>query len=362
VNSKRTTIVIAAVAIVALGAIGLAAGTGSDSAAPLSAVTESYDGAGDDAYVDVMTSIEQAIGKTAPNTAAPMPAPMPTVTKGSAGGGIAAAPPFDASRNSAGDSGALIRPDQPVTGPIDPLAYGANASAAADDRKIVQTASLRLQVKEVGGGFEEVGRIASAAGGFVASSSFSYQGEQQVASVTIRVPTDRYQDVLRDLRGLGEKVDTEASNASDVTEEYTDLAARQRNLEATEQQLLTLLGQARNVNEILQVQDRLNSTRGEIERVKGRMALLDKLTALSTITVHLRPVVPAANGPSTGLGEAVRDAWQDSLDFLGSVATGVIGVIVFGWWVPVLVVPGWVIANRWLRSRPRPVTPPLEGV
>jgi hypothetical protein len=140
-----------------------------------------------------------------------------------------------------------------------------------------------------------------------------------------------------------------ASNASDVTEDYSDLTARLRNLEATETQLLTFLTQARNVGEVLQVQDRLNNVRNEIERTKGRMNLLDKLSDLSTITVNLRPVVAgsgADNGGGTHLGAEITKAWEDSLDFLGGIATGVITVIVFVWWLPFLLVPAYA---AWLR-------------
>ena len=208
-----------------------------------------------------------------------------------------------------------------------------SASTSVASRKIVQTASLRLQVKDVGDSFGEIGRIATAANGFVAGSNFALQGEQQVASVTVRVPATKYQDVLTEIRALGHKVEAETSNASDVTEEYTDLSARIRNLEASERQLLELLGQAKNVNEILLVQDRLNSTRAQIEQAKGRLALLDKLSDLATITVALRPVATAASGSGVNIGAEVREAGEDSLEFLASVTAAGLSVLVFSWWV-----------------------------
>jgi hypothetical protein len=228
------------------------------------------------------------------------------------------------------------------------------------DRKIIQTASLQLQVEEVGVGFEEVGRIATAAGGFVASSSFSYSdggddedSRRQVASVTIRVPAEVYANVLSQLRGLAETVDYEESQAADITEEFTDLQSRLRNLEATETQLLQLLGRAETITDILTVQDRLNIVRGEIEYVQGRLNLINDLTDLATITVHLRPVdgaVPSPDGGSdVNLGETISEAWDDSLAFLGSIAEGVLTVVVFAWWVPVVGVPAGAIA--WAASR-----------
>jgi hypothetical protein len=225
-----------------------------------------------------------------------------------------------------------------------------------DDRKIVQTASVKLQVKDVGASFADVGNIATAAGGFVASSNFALQGEHQIANATIRVPADRYQQVLADIRALGVKVEAEGSNASDVTEEYSDLSARIRNLEASEARLLELLGRAANVNEILLVQDRINSTRAEIERLQGRINLLDKLADLATITVSLRPVVAPANngGGGVDLGEEISQAWDESLEFLEGIAADVISVLVFSWWIVVLAVPGALVLQRWTRTRPTP--------
>ena len=231
------------------------------------------------------------------------------------------------------------------------------------DRKIIQTASLQLQVEEVGVGFEEVSRIAAASGGFVASSSFSYRDgddeelrQRQVALVTIRVPAEVYPGVLSQLRGLAEVVDYEESNASDVTEDFTDLQSRRRNLEATQTQLLRLLERAETISDILIVQDRLNGVQSEIEFVKGRLQLIGDLTDLATISVHLRPVEGTPVAPGDGgvnLGETISEAWDDSMAFLGNIADGVLTVVVFAWWVPVIGVPAGVIAWGASRGRPR---------
>jgi hypothetical protein len=286
----------------------------------------------------VMTSIEAALGGGSDLRAQVQPAP---------------------SRNGATSEGAA-----PAAGPPDAVKSGGAAVAPVapdstfSDRKIVQTATIRLQVEGVNESFADVERIAAEEGGFVASSNFAYQGEQQVATITIRVPAQSYQSVLARVRELGARVDAETSNASDVTEEYSDLEARLRNLEATEARLLELMGRATNVNEILQVQDRLNGVRGEIERVLGRISLLDRLTELATITVHLRPVVVSNGGGNGGFnfGAEVSKAWDESLEFLGDVAAAVIAVVVFVWWVPLVALPLWFVGSRLLRSRPRPVS------
>jgi len=217
-------------------------------------------------------------------------------------------------------------------------------SGASLERKIIQTASMTLQVKDVGQAFQEVSRVAGGAGGFLASSSFSNQDEEQVASATIRVPATRYQEVLASLRGLATKVESEESQATDVTEEYTDLGSRLRNLQAAETQYLGFLERAKDIGEVLQVQDRLNTVRADIEQVQGRINLLDSLSDMSTITVHLRPESAAgSNGGGANPAEAARAAWDASLTTLLGLATGIVAVAAFSWWmVPILIVIAWV--------------------
>jgi hypothetical protein len=227
---------------------------------------------------------------------------------------------------------------------------------ASIERKVIQTASVSLQVEAVSQAFQEVGRIAAGAGGFVVSSSFSNEGEEQAASVTIRVPAVRFQEVLAELRGLAVKVENEQSEASDVTEEFSDLGARLRNLEAIEAQYLEFLKRAEDLGEVLQVQDRINAVRADIEHVRGRMNLLDNLSELSTVTVHLRPEAAAEESGIGGPLDVAQGAWDASLDTLRGIAIVIVAVAVYSWWlVPILIllaVAGKVLGPK-LRGRSR---------
>jgi hypothetical protein len=296
-----------------------------------------------------MASIDKALGRetkpldasaTKPQENAQRPV---TATEKANAGGIASAPVTPPSPGGSAPKNDAFAGTGTDVSPV----------AGLDDRKIVQTGSIKMQVKDVGAGFQEVSRIASGAGGFVASSNFSYQGDVQVASLTIRVPAEKYQDVLAQLRATGAKVDSETSSGSDVTDEYADLNARLRNLQATETQLLTLLGNAKTMTEVLQVQDRLNTTRGQIEQAKGRQALLDRLSDLATISVSLRPVPIVAkthDASDNSLRVRAEEAWDSSIDFLTNVTGGVLTVLIFSWWLPVVGVPV-VFAFRRLNRR-----------
>ena len=241
-------------------------------------------------------------------------------------------------------------------------AYGAVAAPSQGqselDRKIIQTASLDLQVEDVAGAFREVGRIASTAGGFVLESSTSYTDERPQADITIRVPADQYESVLGELRGLAVKVEQENSKAQDVTEEYIDLQAQLRNDQAVESRYIELLDRAQNITEVLTVQDRLDQVRLEIERVQGRINAINTLSELVTISIHLR-AEPAAEPKSEAkvdpLGAAGK-SWEASLVFLRAVSAGFLVVVVFLWWLLPLAAIAGVGLGYWLIRKSRSAT------
>jgi hypothetical protein len=256
-------------------------------------------------------------------------------------GGVAADEP--AARQNAASAGG----NAPTAAP-----GSAASNSQIADRKLVVNASLDLVLDDVQSGFERIGAIAQANGGLVADSTMRQNSDgNRRATITVRVPVNRTQDALAQIRALAVKVESERSSANDVTEEYTDLEARQRNLEASEQQLLALLAQAKNVQEVLQVQDRLTSTRTEIERIKGRINLLTRLTDLATIQAQLHPEPTPVAATGTGPLDALARGWQTSLDVVGSIALAGLTALAFSWWLlPLVILVAWVV-RRELRRR-----------
>jgi hypothetical protein len=144
-----------------------------------------------------------------------------------------------------------------------------------------------LTVSDVNKGRDAVSALAVKLGGYAVSTSFSGKDEALAGSITIRVPDDKFEQAISELRSMAVKVQSESSSSQDVTEEYIDLTARLTNAQATEAQYLTLLEKAVSVEDILKVQEQLSQVRSEIEQIKGRMQYLERQTSMSLITVFL---------------------------------------------------------------------------
>ena len=213
-----------------------------------------------------------------------------------------------------------------------------------EDRKIVRTGSMTLEVEDITETMDEVAEMADEFDGYVVSSH-KYEYEQRISGhITIRVPSERFEEAFARLRQLATAVPYETTTARDVTEEYVDLEAQLSNLLATEAQYLALLKRAENVEEMLMVQRELSNVREKIERIEGRMRYLEQTSEMSLIEVNLQETEGLAEswGPSAALRSAVRGL----ITFGRGLATVLIWLGIFSWaWVPPLVI--------WLRRRRR---------
>ncbi|MCS6802596.1 MAG: DUF4349 domain-containing protein [Chloroflexota bacterium] len=218
-------------------------------------------------------------------------------------------------------------------------------------RRIIFTGDIQLEVANPLETMARVQRLVQDAGGYVASSNAASQGDAPVVTMTLRVPAEHYSNVMEQLRRVGDKVRSEKTTSQDVSEEYADLNAQLRNLEAAEAQYLELMRRAQSIDEVLKVQQQLTAVRGQIERIKGRLTYLERRVEMATINVGLYPpAVRPQNGYANPL-DAAAAAWGASLRFLAAAASGVVAVVVFFWWaIPLLALAGWRLAG-WLRRR-----------
>ncbi len=155
----------------------------------------------------------------------------------------------------------------------------------AAGRMIIYTAQISMEVEDVDAAANQIQSIAEGAGGFIQSVSISGE-ERKSGVITIRVPQEKFYDVLRRIEKIGNVTNKEISG-QDVTEQYIDLEARLKNAEREEERLLAILDQATDVSDMLKVEEELMRVRETIESLKGKLQYLERRVEYSTISVYL---------------------------------------------------------------------------
>ncbi|MGI8688082.1 MAG: DUF4349 domain-containing protein [Thermomicrobiales bacterium] len=231
------------------------------------------------------------------------------------------------------------------------------------DQRIIRDGSLTITAKDVAGTQDAIWNLAGEFGGVVITSNTSGTNESIRADISFRVPSERFREAMDRVRQYAVKVEKEQSTAQDVTEEYVDLQARQRTLEATTLQLQSLLGKATTVDDTLKVQAQLNTVQSDLERIKGKVNYYDTRTAFSTVSVSILPVPPPPKPESAtpvakwNVGHSVQEAWNHSVNGLQHVTDALITIIIGGWWIEIPLIIAIVILVR--RERRRPALAPV---
>ncbi len=108
------------------------------------------------------------------------------------------------------------------------------------------------------------------------------------------MPVDQFQSAVDFLTSGDGKINEKKISSEDVTTQVVDTKSR---LEAKKQvrlRYLDLLKQAKNMEEILQVQNEINDIQEEIESAAGRINYLSNASAMSTIHLTYYQVINAS--------------------------------------------------------------------
>lgn len=182
------------------------------------------------------------------------------------------------------------------------------------NRLIIKNAEVQLTVESADTAINRSLGIVTEYGGYVVSNRTWFSDDGKHATLTIGVPAENFEEMLRRLKELAVEVTNETVSGQDVTDEFVDLESRLRNLEATADRIRTFLEQAQTVEESLKVSNQLAAIEAEIEQVKGRMAYLKDRAAFSTITLQFSPqvVVPTPTPSPTPSPTPTPVVWSAS--------------------------------------------------
>ena len=195
---------------------------------------------------------------------------------------------------------------------------------------IVRTGSATIQVDSLELAVAQLRLLAQQLGGYVGNTSME-TGSNQVrsASVELKIPARRWNDLLTGLRPLGKR-EALTESAQDVGEEFVDVTARVANAHRLEDRLVALLAnRTGKLSDALSVERELARVRLEIERYEGRIRYLRSQAAVSTMIVNLHEPLPVLGSQpgSNPIAEAFRAAWRNFVGFIAGFIS-FLGVLV----------------------------------
>ena len=196
------------------------------------------------------------------------------------------------------------------------------------DKKIIKTANLNLEVKKYQDFYKSLREKITQLGGYIAQEQQTQTDYKLENTLVIKVPVDQFDNALNLVTTGVEKINQKQISSEDVTAEVVDTKSR---IEAKRQirlRYLDLLKQAKNMEEILNVQSEINGVQEEIESATGRVNYLTHSAAYSTINLTFYEILnaSAATNDKPSFASRISNAFGSGWSWVGELFVGIISI------------------------------------
>lgn len=165
--------------------------------------------------------------------------------------------------------------------------YQTQESSFINDKKIIKDARIGLEVENYSVYRSNLDSSIQRANGYISSDNLDKNDYNINCSMTIRIPSKNFEKFISILEKGSEKLLYKNISALDVTEEFIDIEARLNTKKEVEKRYIQLLSKAKNIKEILEVEEKIRVLREEIESKEGRLKYLKKQVSYSTIYLQI---------------------------------------------------------------------------
>jgi hypothetical protein len=225
------------------------------------------------------------------------------------------------------------------------------------DKKIIKTADLNVEVKSFRTFADRLRQNVKNSGGYIAQEQQTQSLSTIENTVTIKVPVDRFEDLLGEMASDSDRLVEKKISSEDVTTQLVDTRSRLETKKEVRERYLELLRQAKSMKDILAVQDVINNVQEEMDAAAGRIAYLGHSAAFSTIHLKFYQVLDASvkDDPSPTFWHKLRDSVNEGWTWLSSLVLGLTSI-----W-PLFLVGGlgWMIVRRRLDNTRQKAAPPV---
>ena len=198
---------------------------------------------------------------------------------------------------------------------------GDSSTETSPDRKIIYSVYVSYVVDNLEGCEESISSKLKN-DEWVESSSLS----QDYATVVVRIKTERLDEFMSSLDGLGE-ISSYTKESEDISERYYDKTVRKTALENEQTRLLELQEKATTLADLLAINTRLSEIDAELASINGTLNKYDSLVEYSTVTINLRVTY---QGTEYTFWDQLLDGLSVGLDIAGGLLIFIICAIPYG--------------------------------
>ncbi|MBU2928805.1 DUF4349 domain-containing protein [Winogradskyella psychrotolerans] len=210
----------------------------------------------------------------------------------------------------------------------DDVEFESKSKPQLKNLKIIKSANVRYKVKNVKIATERVKRISQAYNSYISDLRFENNLYKKENRFTLKVPSKDFDIIMDSISSVAEFIAYENITTKDVTSEFIDVTARLKTkLEVKERYENILRSKANSVEDLLDVEEKLQRIQEEIESSQGQIKYLTNKVAFSTIQIDLYETVEYKEEPEhykkTFIAE-IKEGFTSGWDVLKLVFIGLV--------------------------------------
>ncbi|WP_295161374.1 DUF4349 domain-containing protein [uncultured Brachyspira sp.] len=197
------------------------------------------------------------------------------------------------------------------------------------DRKLIISANIRINSRDVEKSYRSLEEKLKEYKGYfdnVEASKNRYY-------ITVRIPKENIYNFINFLEE-NENIENKNIKTEDVTDTYYDTDNRVKNREILLEKLRDYLKEASNIDEVLKVEDRINTLTYEIEKMKGNLKNMQSSIDYSRVNLNI------SNNEAVRRNTNIYDKYLDLISFFKEFFLNmiffVIGFTVFA--IPIILI------------------------
>lgn len=206
------------------------------------------------------------------------------------------------------------------------LSGSSNVPSEKIPEKIIRNASIRFQVEDYKKSRNAIEEIVKRNEGYISNESENNTQGFLENTLIIRVKYQNFQKLTDELMKEAVYVNYKNISSEDVTDQFVDITSRLKTKKEVEKRYLELLKEARKMEDILNVEDKLRILQEEIESAEGRLKLLNDRVAYSTITLTIYEKQDFQQEPEIGFFKRIGDSFQNGWRFFKSAIVAVLNL------------------------------------
>jgi hypothetical protein len=187
---------------------------------------------------------------------------------------------------------------------------------------IIKDGSIGLRVSELEKAKWRMDTLIKSHGGYYANERFQNTDWESSYTLQIRIPALNFEKLIADIENGDGQILFKEIDARDVTDQFIDLEIRLDNKRNYLNRYNDLLKQAKNVKEILEIEEKIRVLEEEIESTTGRLKYLSDLVDYSTLNLTISKTEDFKYNPdnrdkfSERLKQSLSKGWFGFVDFL----------------------------------------------